>query len=245
MASASGTSSSTDGGSSFSVSGAISSACSRASASGTGSDVSIRNLGSSSLVCSFDMTPSLRRLCMGRHRRSEVIHGVAAGARDIRLTPIGAGRWARMLRFRIKHALSRQLWVIPVIGIVAGAGLSVVTVAIDCHLASLVPQDLVGSPSDASTILTTIATSVVTLTSIVLTITLVAIQLAMGQFSPRIVRALLDDRGNQIAVALFGGTFTFAVFSLRAVGTGPGGDPTPGVTVLTAFVLVAASSAAL
>jgi len=65
----------------------------------------------------------------------------------------------------------------------------------------------------------------------------------MGQFSPRIVRALLDDRGNQIAVALFGGTFTFAVFSLRAIGTG--GDPTPGVTVLTAFALVLVSGAAL
>ena len=148
-----------------------------------------------------------------------------------------------MLRFRIRHALSRRLWVIPVLGIVAGACLSFVTVAIDRHLASLVPQGLVGSPSDASTILSTIATSVVTLTSIVLTITLVAIQLAMGQFSPRIVRALLDDRGNQIAVALFGGTFTFAVFSLRAIGTG--GDPTPGVTVLTSFALVLVSGAAL
>jgi uncharacterized membrane protein len=150
-----------------------------------------------------------------------------------------------MLGFRIRHALGRRLWVIPLLGILAGAGLSVVTVAIDRHLHSLVTQPLVGSPSDASTILATIATSVVTLTSIVLTITLVAVQLAMGQFSPRIVRALLDDRGSQVAVALFGATFTFAIFSLRAIGTGPGGDPTPGVTVLTAFVLVAASSAAL
>jgi uncharacterized membrane protein len=150
-----------------------------------------------------------------------------------------------MLGFRIRHALGRRLCVIPLLGILAGAGLSVVTVAIDRHLHSLVTQPLVGSPSDASTILATIATSVVTLTSIVLTITLVAVQLAMGQFSPRIVRALLDDRGSQVAVALFGATFTFAIFSLRAIGTGPGGDPTPGVTVLTAFVLVAASSAAL
>jgi uncharacterized membrane protein len=150
-----------------------------------------------------------------------------------------------MLGFRIRHALGRRLWVIPLLGILAGAGLSVVTVAIDGRLHSLVTQPLVGSPSDASTILATIATSVVTLTSIVLTITLVAVQLAMGQFSPRIVRALLDDRGSQVAVALFGATFTFAIFSLRAIGTGPGGDPTPGVTVLTAFVLVAASSAAL
>src|SRR4051794_16142395 len=150
-----------------------------------------------------------------------------------------------MLGFRIRHELGRRLWVIPLLGIVAGAGLSLATGAIDRHLPALVGQPLVGSASDASTILSTIATSVVTLTSIVLTITLVAVQLAMGQFSPRIVRALLDDRGSQVAVALFGATFTFAIFSLRAIGTGPGGDPTPGVTVLTAFVLVAASSAAL
>jgi uncharacterized membrane protein len=113
--------------------------------------------------------------------------------------------------------------VIPLLGIVAGAGLSIVTVAIDRHLhAALVSQRLVGSPSDTSTILSTIATAVVTLTSMVLTITLVAVELAMGQFSPRIVRALLDDRGNQAAVAVFGGTFTFAIFSLRVVGTLPG-----------------------
>ena len=150
-----------------------------------------------------------------------------------------------MLGFRIRHELGRRLWVIPLLGILAGAGLSAATVAIDRHLHSLVAQPLVGNPSDAGTILSTIATSVVTLTSIVLTITLVAVQLAMGQFSPRIVRALLDDRGSQVAVALFGATFTFAIFSLRAIGTGPGGDPTPGLTVLTAFVLVAASAAAL
>jgi uncharacterized membrane protein len=150
-----------------------------------------------------------------------------------------------MLGFRIRHALSRRLWVIPLLGILAGAGLSAVTVAVDRHVHALVTQRLVGSASDASTILSTIATSVVTLTSIVLTITLVAVQLAMGQFSPRIVRALLDDRVSQVAVALFGATFTFAIFSLRAIGTGPGGDTTPGVTVLTAFVLAVASAAAL
>jgi uncharacterized membrane protein len=93
--------------------------------------------------------------------------------------------------------------------------------------------------------LTTIATSVVTLTSVVLTVTLVAVQLAMGQFSPRIVRALLDDRGDQLAIAIFGATFTFAIFSLRAVDTGPGGKAVPGLTVLTALALVVASSIAL
>jgi uncharacterized membrane protein len=78
----------------------------------------------------------------------------------------------------------------------------------------------------------------------VLTVTLVAVQLAMGQFSPRIVRALLDDRGDQFAIAVFGATFTFAVFSLRAIDTGPGAA-VPVVTVLTALALAVASAFAL
>ena len=67
----------------------------------------------------------------------------------------------------------------------------------------------------------------------------------MGQFSPRIVRALLDDRGDQLAIAIFGATFAFAIFSLRAIDTGPDGKPVPGVTVLAALALTAASAFAL
>jgi len=59
------------------------------------------------------------------------------------------------------------------------------------------------------------------------------------------VRALLDDRGDQLAIAIFGATFAFAIFSLRAIDTGPGGKPLPGVTVLTALALAAASAFAL
>src|SRR5690349_19941067 len=151
-----------------------------------------------------------------------------------------------MRRFRIVHALGHRLWIIPSLGVVAGILLSVVTVAIDRRNENgLLSQSIVGNSTDAQSILTTTATAVVTLTSVVLTVTMVAVQLAMGQFSPRIVRALLDDRGDQLAVAIFGATFTFAIFSLRAVDTVPGGKPVPGVTVLAALVLTAASAFAL
>src|SRR4051794_26439231 len=149
-----------------------------------------------------------------------------------------------MRTHRIVHALAKRLWIIPSLGVVAGILLSIVTVAIDRrHENGLLSQSIVGNATDAQSILTTIATSVVTLTSLVLTVTLVAVQLAMGQFSPRIVRALLDDRGDQLAIAVFG-AITFAVFSLRAIDTGPGA-PVPGLTVLTALALVAASAFAL
>jgi uncharacterized membrane protein len=151
-----------------------------------------------------------------------------------------------MRRFRIVHALAQRLWIIPSLGVVAGIVLSLVTVAIDRrHENGLLSQISVGNGADAQAILTSIATAVVTLTSMVLTVTLVAVQLAMGQFSPRIVRALLDDRGDQLAIAVFGATFSFAIFSLRAIDTGPGGEAVPSVTVLTALALAAASAFAL
>jgi uncharacterized membrane protein len=156
------------------------------------------------------------------------------------------GDFAAMRRYRIVHALAQRLWVIPSLGVLTGIVLSLVTVGIDRRNENgLLSQSVVGNAADAQSILTTIATAVVTLTSVVLTVTLVAVQLAMGQFSPRIVRALLDDRGNQVAIAVLGATFTFAVFSLRAVETGPGANAVPGVTVSTALALAAASSFAL
>src|ERR1051325_10337672 len=151
-----------------------------------------------------------------------------------------------MWRFRIVHALAQRLWIIPSLGVVAGIVLSLVTVAIDRRNENgLLSQRVVGNAADARSILTVIATAVVTLTSMVLTVTLVAVQLAMGQFSPRIVRALLDDRGDQLAIAVLGATFTCAVFALRSVDTGPGGEAVPGVTVLTALALATASAFAL
>ena len=143
------------------------------------------------------------------------------------------------------EALSRRTWIIPLTGVGVGIGLSFATVAIDRHYhAPLLPSGLIGNATDAEQILAAIASAVVPLTTTVLTVTLVAIQLAMGQFSPRIVRALLDDRRDQFAIAVFGATFTFCLFSLRAIDTGPGA-PVPGVTICTAFVLVIASGAAL
>lgn len=61
----------------------------------------------------------------------------------------------------------------------------------------------------------------------------------MGQFSPRIVRALLQDRQSQFAYGLFRATFTFSLLALRGLGQPQGF--VPGITVLTAYALTLAS----
>jgi uncharacterized membrane protein len=51
-----------------------------------------------------------------------------------------------MRRYRIVHALAQRLWVIPTLGVLAGIGLSLVTVAIDRrHENGLLSQSIVGN----------------------------------------------------------------------------------------------------
>ena len=86
----------------------------------------------------------------------------------------------------------------------------------------------------------------VSLTALVLTITMVVVQLAMGQFSPRIVQRILQDKPSQLAIGLFVATFVHSILALREVtNNGDGTGNVPGIAVVTAFVLVLVSIAVL
>jgi uncharacterized membrane protein len=133
------------------------------------------------------------------------------------------------------------LWLIPLLCLLAGALLVFGTLALDqASDYTLVPQSITGTPSDAQTILSTFATSMASLTSLVLTVTLVAVQLAMGQFSPRIVGALLGDRFSQFAIGLFAATFVVTVLTLRQI-RGSDTGSVPGLSMLLCYALMFAS----
>jgi uncharacterized membrane protein len=149
--------------------------------------------------------------------------------------------------FRIRHRLGSSLWFVPLLCVLAGAALSTATVAVDRAWGDLVPEGLTGGPDAAMEILSTVAASMVNLAVLVLTITMVVVQLAMGQFSPRIVRSILSDRPSQLAIGIFVGTFVHAILAQREVRLGDGQDPgfVPGLSVVVAFVLVVVSIMAL
>ena len=113
--------------------------------------------------------------------------------------------------------------------VLAGVLLSVVTIGIDRWADfEAVPRWLTGGPEAATAILETIAASMVSLAALVLTITMVVVQLAMGQFSPRIVQTFLQDRPSQLAIGLFVATFAHAMLTLREVHFEEGGQ-VPGI----------------
>jgi uncharacterized membrane protein len=137
------------------------------------------------------------------------------------------------------HRLRTSLWLIPFGCALVGIALSITTVWIDRSLQTeIIPRSVTGDPNAALMILSTVAASMVSLTALVLTITSVVVQLAMGQFSPRSVRPFLQDRPSQFAIGIFVGAFAHAMFAMREVrSSGPTGS-VPGVTIVTSYVLV-------
>ncbi len=113
-----------------------------------------------------------------------------------------------MILFRIVRHIRTSLWFVPVMCVLAGVTLSYLTIAIDRSFDyRLVPESLTGGPDAATAILSTVALAMVSLATLVLTITMVVVQLAMGQFSPRIVQTILKDKPSQFAIGIFVATF--------------------------------------
>jgi uncharacterized membrane protein len=144
------------------------------------------------------------------------------------------------------HVLARarsSLWLIPVLCVLAGVAIASGTLSLDRHWGyDALPVRLVGTPTAASAVLSTVAAAMVSLTALVLTITMVVVQLAMGQFSPRIVQRILRDKPSQLAIGLFVATFVHALLTLRAVtDRGDGTGRVPGIALYAAFLLVFAS----
>jgi uncharacterized membrane protein len=132
-------------------------------------------------------------------------------------------------------ALNR-MWVLPallvVAGVVAALGLSEIDKAAGYDL---IPASVVGTATTAQQVLSLLAQAVLNLATVVLSLTLVAVQLAMGQFSPRIVRAIQADRRNQAAIGVFLGTFAYAMLAMRKVDDQH--NQVPGLTVLVGYLL--------
>jgi len=150
-------------------------------------------------------------------------------------------------RSKLLIHIKSSLWFVPVMCVIAGAVLSFGTISLDRLFDyEAIPQSVAGDPDAASAVLSTVAASMVSLAALVLTITMVVVQLAMGQFSPRIVQRILRDKPSQLAIGLFVATFVHAMLALREVtNVGDGTGNVPGIAVVTAFVLVLVSIAVL
>jgi uncharacterized membrane protein len=94
---------------------------------------------------------------------------------------------------------------------------------------------------DARTLLSTIAAALLTFTGVVFSITLVALQMASTQYSPRVLRTFVRKPVTKLALATFIATFVYALTLLSRVGTTTGVHTVPQGAVGLAYLLVMAS----
>src|ERR1700757_220187 len=126
--------------------------------------------------------------------------------------------------------LIRPLAIAMILG-AAGAVLSSLEEAIP-SISAWIPSTLFPSHEDpgvAQVILGSIATSIMTVVSIVFAILLMTLTLASTQFSPRILVSFVRDRGTQWTLGVFLGTFSYCMAALPAARS----LPAPFVPVLT------------
>ena len=140
--------------------------------------------------------------------------------------------------------LRTNLWLVPAIEIAAAAILFVCTYALDRAAYNgdfAVPGWAIsGGPDVARTVLTAIAAAVITVVGVVFSIVIVALTLTSTQFGPRMLRNFIRDRGTQLTLGTFVGTFVYAVLALGSVGQGAHGAFVPHISVTVTLALMLA-----
>jgi uncharacterized membrane protein len=122
--------------------------------------------------------------------------------------------------------VSSSLWFVPTILVAGSVLLSYVLVGMDealfPNLGDRLPVLFGGSADGARDILTVIAGSLITVVAVAFSVTLVVIQQAASQYSPRLLRNFTSDRGNQVVLGVYIATFTYALLVMRQVRGGEG-----------------------
>lgn len=140
-----------------------------------------------------------------------------------------------------------SIWFIPAIFVTSFIILSQIFIALDRaffeELSRGAPWLFSGSPDAARNLLSTVASSIITVVSIAFSITIIALQQASTQYSPRVLRTFTSDKWNQIVLGMYIATFTYALLVLRVIRSSDdsmdaGFVPELSVNVAIFFVLI-------
>lgn len=144
---------------------------------------------------------------------------------------------------RLYANLDTSVWLVPAFSMLGAVLLSAIFGNLDEHVSRNDSSWFLfrGGPEGARAVLATVAGSLVTLAGVVFSVSILVLQLASSQFSPRVLRHFLRDRGSQAVLGVFIGTFLYALLGLRSVRGSTDGieDHVPALTVWFAVVLAA------
>ncbi|ORV45470.1 hypothetical protein AWC01_01485 [Mycobacterium doricum] len=154
-------------------------------------------------------------------------------------------------RAGVSEAVRSRLWPIPMLALAVALACGIAMPELDEALGTRLPESvsslLFGGGADAAReVLSAIAGSLITVTSLTFSLTLITLQLASSQYSPRLLRTFAADRVVQHTLALFLATFVYALTVLRTIRSNDESDDfVPQLSVTLAYLLTVLSVAAL
>jgi uncharacterized membrane protein len=145
--------------------------------------------------------------------------------------------------------LNSSFWFVPAVMALSAVALSFVLIEVDT-LRDVAQTDNPSAlytfgPEGARTMLSVIASSMITVASLIFSITMLSLQLASSQFGPRTLGNFMRDRSNQIVLGTFIATFLYCLFVLRSVRGTEGSSFVPHLAVGFGVLMAAASVAVL
>jgi uncharacterized membrane protein len=137
----------------------------------------------------------------------------------------------------LKERLRASLWLWPSVSV--GLAFAVGTALPLLELRSGSTLGFAGTAEGARSVLATVAGSMITVTGLTFSLTVLALQMASTQFTPRLLRTFLSDGGNQAVLSVFLGTFTYTLAVLRSIRNPVDGEGSfvPDIAVTLGMVL--------
>ena len=136
----------------------------------------------------------------------------------------------------VTERLRASLWFTPALLVTCSVAALFLLLRLDARVDS--PPSLLafsGDPQSARDVASTIAGAMMGFIGVVFSITIVALQLASSQFSPRALRGFLRDRMTKVTLGAFVSTLVYALLTMRHV---DGADVVvPDLTVTGLFAL--------
>ncbi len=125
---------------------------------------------------------------------------------------IGAAAFAERVR--------ASLFVVPMLCVIGAIALAETTILVDDAIgtqAADLPLGLTSTVESARAVLSTIAGATITVAAIAFSVSLLTIQLASSQYSPRVLTGIFRDPFNKGVIGVVVGTFTYCLIVLRSV----------------------------
>ncbi|MTW22067.1 DUF2254 domain-containing protein [Allochromatium palmeri] len=145
---------------------------------------------------------------------------------------------------KLRHgwqAMRSSFWFVPALMVVDAVVLAILLITLettlDLHLVAHWPLLFGAGAAGARGLLTTVASSMITVAGLVFSITLVALSLTSSQYSSRVIRNFMRDRVNQWVLGVFLGIFAYCLVVLRTIRDGAEGAFVPTLAVLVGLLL--------